>query len=80
MRIEQLFTLDESELGMCMYIVNELFPIRPFPLNFKLLPCIRQEFFTKKIVDAAQYILPEYNSIYMSLLKKLEIESSQPTN
>jgi hypothetical protein len=73
MRIEELESLDEAELGMCLYIVNVVKPIREFHLSPRALTFVKHQMLVQRLLGCLNNILPEHRPIFLSLMKKMGI-------
>ncbi len=86
MTLNQLETLTEDELAMCLYIVNVIDPMTCPKMEFepRNLTWFKHEFLVKKIVNSYTRVLPEGHATYVSLLGKLgyvfEFPKEQPTS
>jgi hypothetical protein len=86
-RIMTLSTLDElteEELGISLYVVNILSPIKPpIEINARGLTWFPHDTLVKKLLDAFPLIIPEYHPIFQGLMAKLgvkiEIQVMPPT-
>jgi len=75
MTLEQLSSLTEDELAMCLYIVNVLHPMSP-PMEIppRGLTWFRPGVLEKKIGDSFQQIKPEYHGLFSSVLNNLGVQ------
>lgn len=85
MTLNQLETLTEDELAMCLYIVNVIDPLAAPKMEFepRNLTWFKHEFLVKKIVNSYTRLLPEGHATYVSLLDKLGYKfeiPKQPTS
>lgn len=83
MTLEQLNSLTEDELGMALFVVNVVDPLKLPKMNLapRHLTWFRHEFLVKKLVDSYNTVLPEGRATYISLLNKLgynEIKLEEP--
>jgi hypothetical protein len=83
MTLYQLESLTEEELGMALYIVNTLKPLKPsIELPPRGLTWLRKGELEKRLMESFSFIKPEAHPIYSSLLNKLgiqhEIKYEQP--
>jgi hypothetical protein len=76
-RIMTLSTLDElteEELGISLYVVNILSPIKPpIEINARGLTWFPHDTLVKKLLDAFPLIIPEYHPIFQGLMAKLGV-------
>jgi hypothetical protein len=75
MTLNQLSSLTEDELIICLYVLNVIDPVRP-PIEFsgKDLTWVKNNAFIQKLLNAFPHIKPEAHSIYASLMLKLGIK------
>jgi hypothetical protein len=73
MTLNQLKSLTEDELAMCLYVVNLVDPLKLPAINMapRHLTWFKHEFLIKKLVNAYPNVLPEGQATYISLLNKL---------
>ena len=75
MTLEQLSSLTEDELALCLFIVNRVFPVKPkIEVTPRGLTWFRPGVLEKKIMDSFQKIKPEYHGLFSSVLNKLDIK------
>lgn len=74
MTIEQLESLNEEELGMALYIVNVIAPVRPpMEISTRGLLWFKRDSLIKKFLDVFPKLKPEGHAIYTSLMLKLGV-------
>lgn len=83
MTLNQLESLTEDELAMCLYVVNVVDPLKLPEMNVapRHLTWFRHEMLVKKLVNSYNTVLPEGRATYISLLNKLgynEIKLEEP--
>jgi hypothetical protein len=80
MTLNQLNSLDDQELMICLYIVNIISPPDCPKTEFgpNALTWFKHEFLVRKIVNAFPKILPEGYAVYVSLLDKLGYKFELP--
>lgn len=72
MRISQLQSLTEDELGLLLYVYNVLEPIRPpIELNPKLLLFLRHDMLISKMKSIEPKLKPENKPLLDGLIAKL---------
>ena len=73
MTLNQLQSLTEDELAICLYVVNVIDPMTCPKMEFepRNLTWFRHEFLIRKLVNAFPKLLPEGHATYVSLLAKL---------
>jgi hypothetical protein len=85
MTLNQLETLNEDELALCLFINNVTFPM-DFPkleLTPRQLTWLRHDALVKKLLDAFPRLKSDAHPIYTSLMQKLGVcvqIKQQPTN
>lgn len=83
MTLNQLNSLDEQELDLCLYVVNVLHPVGMVgELPPSGLTWFKKGILEKKLTDVMDKLKPEAYSVYSSLLKKLGMpcELKMPEN
>lgn len=72
MRISQLQSLTLDELGLLLYIFNDLYPIKPGPkITSKMLLFIKDDVILWTLAQCESKIKPEYKYIINNLSIKL---------
>jgi len=75
MTLNQLNSLDENELSICLYVMNILHPVKPpIEISPRGLTWIKHDVLVKKLLDVFQQVKPEYHPLYSSLMQKLGIK------
>lgn len=75
MTLNQLQTLSEDELCLCLYVVNITFPTLPkIEYEPRNLTWIRHDMLIKKLTDAFPRLNPEAHPIFTSLMEKLGVK------
>ena len=76
MTLNQLESLTEDELCLCLYIVNVTFPVECPKMEFtpRQLTWLKHDALVKKLTDAFPRLKHEAHPIYSSLLTKLGIQ------
>lgn len=75
MTIEQLSSLNEQELMLCLYVVNVLSPVKGVgEIPPRGLTWFRKGELEKRLMAAFNQVKPDAHSIYSSLLTKLNIQ------
>lgn len=80
MTLNELETLTEDELAICLHVVNVLFPTDVPKMQYtpRQLTWFRHEMLMQKFVDAIPHLLPEGHAPFMSLMHKLgEVEPEE---
>lgn len=76
MTLNQLESLTEDELAMCLYVVNVISPpdIPKVEFTARNLTWFRHDMLVQKLVDATPKVKEEAHDIYFSLLGKLGVK------
>ena len=75
MTLEQLSSLTEQELDMCLYVVNVLAPVPGVPdIPPHGLTWFKKGVLEQKIGGSFQQVKREHHSIFSSLLNKLGVQ------
>lgn len=76
MTLSQLETLTEDELGLILYVVNTLDPVKVPPIQFepKHLVWFKHDALIQKILKIFPQLKEEGHAIYSSLLTKLGVQ------
>ena len=74
MTLNQLQTLTEDELCLCLFIVNVTFPTKNIEYDSNNLTWIRHDMLIKKLSDAFPRLKEEAHPIFVSLMEKLGIQ------
>lgn len=75
MTLNTLHSLTDNELKICMYVVNDLFPIDMVKIEKPIgLTWLRRGALEYKLLNAFDKIKEEYYSDFFLLLKKLNIK------
>lgn len=71
MTLNQLETLSEDELALCLYVCNITFSLEApkIELNARELTWLRHDMLVKKMIDAFPRIKPDGHAIYLSLME-----------
>ena len=84
MTLNQLETLSEDELALCLFINNVTFPMEcpKIELTARQLTWLRHDMLIKKLLDAFPRLKPEAHPIYSSMMQKLgvKVEIKQQPN
>ncbi len=84
MTLNQLQTLSEEEIAICLHVVNVIAPPAAPKMEFepRHLTWFRHDMLVKKLLDVFPRLLPEGHSTYVSLMAKLgvhvEIKAVEP--
>ena len=84
MTLNQLETLTDYELALCLFINNVTFPLElpKLELTAHELTWLRHDMLVKRLMDAFPRLKPEAHPIFVSLMEKLgvkgEIKYQQP--
>lgn len=75
MTLNQLQTLNEDEIAMALFVVNNIFPTLP-PMEYspRNLTWIKHDILIKKLTDAFPKVKPEAHPIFASLMEKLGVK------
>ena len=75
MTLNQLETLTEDELCLCLFIVNVTFPIESpkMELTSRQLTWLKHDALVKKLLDAFPRLKSDAHPIYTSLMQKLGV-------
>lgn len=76
MTLNQLQSLDDSELALVLYVVNHISPpvTPPPPFEPIHLTWWKHQALVQKLIDAFPQIKPEAHAIYSSLMEKLGVK------
>lgn len=76
MTLNQLQSLDEQELAMCLFVVNVIDPpgIPKMEFQPRHLTWFRRDALNHKLLQAVPKLLPEAHPIFISLMEKLGVK------
>ncbi len=76
MTLNQLISLTEQELDLCLYIVNVTFPLNApkMELEPRHLTWFKDDVLIRKLLDAFPRLKPEGHATYTSLMEKLSVK------